>query len=80
MLSYYTILYKIKNEQLVEEEEDERPDKIEVLPFCQSGDITGQQSLFFIFIKLYKKFYFSKSNTTSNETSAIYTQLYRQIY
>lgn len=44
---YYTTLYKIKKEQPVEEEGDQRPDKIEVLPFCRSGDITGQESSFF---------------------------------
>ncbi|CAF3560597.1 unnamed protein product, partial [Rotaria sp. Silwood2] len=36
-------LTKIKNDQPVEEEGEQRPDKIEVLPFCQSGDITGQE-------------------------------------
>ncbi|CAF4544688.1 unnamed protein product, partial [Rotaria socialis] len=42
-LSYYTIFFKIKNEKPVEEEGEQRPGKIGVLSFCQSGDITGQE-------------------------------------
>ncbi|CAF4717588.1 unnamed protein product [Rotaria sp. Silwood2] len=42
-LNYYITLYKIKEEEPVKEEGEQRPDKIEVLPLCQSGDITGQE-------------------------------------
>ncbi|CAF3647882.1 unnamed protein product [Rotaria socialis] len=49
-LSYYTIFFKIKNEKPVEEEGEQRPGKIGVLSFCQSGDITGQESLFFLWL------------------------------